>query len=489
MNSKLSIYTSIQVTVSSYKIFPLNMNRINVSIFASERRTITTSPLPPTDEEMLRCIEAADTIAAAARSPANQITSVQRISMEKLDPQMQYDLKNIDATLLKSFGFLSFRLGQREVVENILHGNDAAVFWSTGAGKSLCYILPALVTLKVSIVVSPLIALMMDQCRQLNNTVGYKQQKEIACFLGSGQSDANVQSRAMRGDFLVVYITPEKLPSLLVPLQSLHRSLGICLFAVDEAHCVSQWGHDFRPSYFQLAAFRHSSDLASVPILALTATASKLVQTDILKKLEMKKDCFVSAGSVDRSNLRISVNPVTSGGYQNNLAWLIKEISEEQFKGATIIYAATTGSVDDITAYLLQTLAPTGIKVRGYHAKMTIEDRRTAHIEFLTGSCPIIVATIAFGMGIDKPDVRRVIHYGTPKSMEEYYQQIGRAGRDGAPADCVLIHSDSDLVAFASEFYTSRYYLPCSYSFYCIFMPTLLLFYNHNITIHIIMYY
>jgi RecQ family ATP-dependent DNA helicase len=433
------------------------MNSNNIASLNSSNTSSYRSPVPLndglTDEELLLCAEAAEASTASRSMSAEKSHMILTGSRQ----QMKYSSVTIDSILTESFGFSSFRPGQREVIEQILYGGDAAVFWSTGTGKSLCYILPALITLKVSVVVSPLIALMMDQCNHLNNTIGYKYQREIACFLGSGQTEKDIEKKAMSGAYLIVYITPEKLPNILEQLQLLHHTVGICTFAVDEAHCVSQWGHDFRPSYFQLATFRNTRGLESVPTLALTATASKSVRKDIVDNLRMNSNCFVSASTADRTNLNIAVRGVTAGGYQQNLKWLIQEIRGEQFKGSTIIYAAATGTVDEIASYLEETLAPDGVMVRGYHAKMALEERRTAHLEFLTGKCPIIVATIAFGMGIDKPDVRRVVHYGAPKSMEEYYQQIGRAGRDGALSSCVLIHSEADLNSFASDFYTSRW--------------------------------
>jgi ATP-dependent DNA helicase RecQ/Werner syndrome ATP-dependent helicase len=217
------------------------------------------------------------------------------------------DPSNLRGLLTKFFGFNEFRPGQYDAITQVMRQSDVAIYFSTGSGKSLCYILPALVTGKITIVVSPLISLMADQCRGINNTAGAAIGADIACFLGSGQMDYTIEERAFRGDFLVVYLTPEKLLSSFDALSRLHRSRGIGLLAVDEAHCASQWGHDFRASYKEIGRFRLQSDLSRIPIMALTATAGRKVREEIHSILHLRQDCYVAANSVDRHNLRISV--------------------------------------------------------------------------------------------------------------------------------------------------------------------------------------
>lgn len=251
---------------------------------------------------------------------------------------------------------------------------------------------------------------------------------------------------AFQGEYNVIYMTPEKLESCTSRLEELNRISPIGLLAVDEAHCASQWGHDFRPKFRTIGdSFRGVDSLRHIPVMALTATATPKIQRDILSVLGMtSSSCKVFQNSVDRPNLRLRVAALRTGGYAVNLAFLIKEFAQGQ-RGATVIYAATTRAVDDITCYLSSALAEHGAIVVGYHAKMPHQDRSKSHLAFLTGKCEVIVATVAFGMGIDKPDIRRVINYGSPKCLEDYYQQIGRGGRDGNSTECILIHSESEV--------------------------------------------
>lgn len=378
---------------------------------------------------------------------------------------------NYEEMLERYFGHFSFRFGQREVIDEILvNRRDVTVFWSTGSGKSICYLLPAFTTGKISIVISPLISLMMDQCRAINHTAGAVFGKSVACFLGSAQADPRVEADAMNGLYRVVYITPEKLQSLLPSLRFLHQKCEIGLLAVDEAHCVSQWGHDFRSSYLNISCFRNYDGLRDIPIVALTATASSTVRKDIIDNLQLRSNVYCSSNSVDRSNLQISVVLMKPGGPAVNLLKLLHELTSlgpSHSTGSTIIYTQRTSLVDDLVTFLQTQLnnrtsvsrstsystQPVQVTVRGYHAKMNLHERELSHKLFLTGECCVIVATIAFGMGIDKPDVRRIVHYGPPKSIEDFYQQIGRAGRDGQPAYCTLIYNESEINAFISEFY------------------------------------
>jgi len=293
---------------------------------------------------------------------------------------------------------------------------------------------------------------MQDQCIAFNNTVG--KGRQLAVFLGSAQVDSTVEDRAFAGEFLVVYMTPEKLDSSSQKLEALHYRRGIGLLAVDEAHCCSAWGHDFRPPYQRIGHnFRSCQGLASIPVMALTATASPTIRVDVIKSLKMHPDCLVLHNSVDRKNLKLKVVSLRAGGWAANLAFLVDSFKAGD-KSSTIIYVATTKTVDDIVDWLQPELSQHGGVVMPYHAKLGNAQRTNAHKSFLVGKCHVIVATVAFGMGIDKPDIRRVINYGPPKCLEDYYQQVGRGGRDGKPTQCTLIHSEQELTNFSSDFYT-----------------------------------
>jgi ATP-dependent DNA helicase RecQ/Werner syndrome ATP-dependent helicase len=358
-------------------------------------------------------------------------------------------------TLLKTFGYNDFREGQLEVIQALLQQRDAAVFWATGQGKSLCYQIPALHRNQVAIVVSPLISLMQDQCHKLNALAAGP---PVAAFLGSAQTDRNVEVQAFRGAFSLVYLTPEKLVSSLDRFAQLHQEhKRICLIAIDEAHTVSEWGTDFRPDFRKLDSLRQHAVLSSIPLLALTASAVPRVQADITTVLQLHNP-IVSQQSLDRKNLRLAVHPRPA----NPLSALQPYIQRwnaptvRPAQESTIIYVATRNQVNELSSLLQQHVHNPAVIVGAYHAGLSAAIRAHAHTAFLTGQWTVLVATVAFGMGIDKPDTRRILHYGPPKTMEEYYQQIGRAGRDGAAAEAVLYTRASDFDKYSSDFYVGN---------------------------------
>lgn len=330
--------------------------------------------------------------------------------------------------LQRHFGFDDFREGQAEVIESVLAGRDTVVVMPTGGGKSLCYQLPALMMDGVTLVISPLIALMKDQVDQL------AARNIASTFINSSISYAETSKRLSKlrmGEYKLVYVAPERFRS-----QSFMDSIaetGVRLFAVDEAHCISHWGHDFRPDYLRLkdAAER----LGRPQIIALTATATPQVRADISEQLGIS-DPHVSVAGFDRPNLALRVlHTATEKEKLDVLKHLIHDST-----GSGIIYAATRKSVEQISAKLK--LA--GLNVELYHGGMDEGERSRAQDAFMSGRAQAIVATNAFGMGIDKPDIRFVAHFHLPGSIEAYYQEVGRAGRDGLPADCIMLFNYAD---------------------------------------------
>ena len=339
-----------------------------------------------------------------------------------------HSLADAISSLQKHFGFDDFREGQREVIGSILQGKDAVVVMPTGSGKSLCYQLPAMVLDGVTLVVSPLIALMKDQVDAL------RARGLPATFINSSISESEQRARIeslRRREQKLVYIAPERFRSS--RFNAALQSIPVSLFAVDEAHCISTWGHDFRPDYLRLRSVIGS--LGRVQTLALTATATPYVRSDIIQQLGLKEpQTFVSG--FDRPNLSIEVVHTEKERQKiTHISRLAKTHS-----GSGIIYTATRKAVEQVGAKL-QTA---GLSVSTYHAGMPDSVRIKAQDNFMSGRTQMIVATNAFGMGIDKPDIRFVVHYQMPGSIEAYYQEIGRAGRDGLPSTCVLLFNYAD---------------------------------------------
>jgi ATP-dependent DNA helicase RecQ len=334
-----------------------------------------------------------------------------------------------DQILRDTFGYPAFRGQQRDIVAHVAEGGDALVLMPTGGGKSLCYQIPALVREGMGVVVSPLIALMQDQVAALEEA-GVR-----AAALNSSMSWPDVQDverRARRGELDLLYVAPERL--LTDRCLELLASSKLALFAIDEAHCVSQWGHDFRPEYIKLAVL--AERFPSVPRIALTATADALTRKEIIERLHLQNSReFVS--SFDRPNIRYRINEKTSARKQ-----LLEFIKTEHPGDAGIVYCLSRNTVD-VTA---EFLAGSGINALPYHAGLDSSTRESNQNRFIREDGVVMVATIAFGMGIDKPDVRFVAHIDLPKSIEGYYQETGRAGRDGLPADAWMVYGLSDVV-------------------------------------------
>ncbi len=343
---------------------------------------------------------------------------------------------DIHALLKANFGFESFRGQQEAVIRRVLAEGDALLLMPTGGGKSLCYQLPALALDGVTLVISPLIALMKDQVDGLNaNGIA-------ARFINSTlpvRDVEGVQGEVRRGQVKILYIAPERLA--VEGFRRFLRGLKVSLIAIDEAHCISEWGHEFRPDYRNLRQLREQ--FPNVPVLALTATATERVRRDIVEQLDLKgAEVFVS--SFNRANLSYAVRA------KDNVERQLHVLLERWRGNAAIIYCFSRQETEDVAA----ALTARGWRASPYHAGLAPEARRKAQEDFTRDRVPIIVATIAFGMGVDKPDVRLVVHTSLPKSVESYYQETGRAGRDGLPSECVLLYSYGDKVR--QEFFVKR---------------------------------
>ncbi len=327
------------------------------------------------------------------------------------------------------FGYDTFRPGQEEIIEAILNGRDAMAIMPTGAGKSICYQVPALLLPGITLVVSPLISLMQDQVKALND-VGVH-----AAFINSALTEGQIRkalSLAAQGVYKIIYVAPERLESWEFLDFATHTEIS--MVTVDEAHCISQWGQDFRPSYVKIVDFIRK--LGRRPVVsAFTATATENVRDDILRTLQLANPNVVVTG-FDRENLYYSVEHIRKKDD------FILDYIEKHPSDSGIIYCATRKNVDK----LYEELFKRGVAVTRYHAGLGGAERKKNQEDFIYDRAPVVVATNAFGMGIDKSNVRFVIHYNMPQSMENYYQEAGRAGRDGEPAQCILLFSPQDMM-------------------------------------------
>ncbi len=348
-----------------------------------------------------------------------------------MSPDHPYD---VTGTLKTIFGYDSFRPGQREVVDAILSGRDALAVMPTGAGKSICYQLPAMLLPGITLVVSPLISLMQDQVKALNDAGIH------AAYINSSLTEGQI-AKALRlatdGAYKIIYVAPERLETNGFLAFAQRAELPVSMVTVDEAHCVSQWGNDFRPSYRNIAAFIEKLPVRPV-LAAFTATATPEVKEDISCMLELKHPQIVATG-FDRANLYYSVEHIRGASKKDAF---IFDYVERHSSESGIIYCATRKNVDA----LYEALFRRGVPVTRYHAGLDNGERKRNQEDFLYDRTPVVVATNAFGMGIDKSNVRYVIHYNMPQSMENYYQEAGRAGRDGEAARCILLFSDQDVM-------------------------------------------
>ena len=338
---------------------------------------------------------------------------------------------NLTEQLKKYFGFDTFKGNQEAIIRSLLEGNDTFVLMPTGGGKSLCYQLPSLLMEGTAIVISPLIALMKNQVDAMRN---FSEEDGVAHFINSSLSKSaidQVKADISSGKTKLLYVAPESLTK--EENVDFLKHVKISFYAIDEAHCISEWGHDFRPEYRRIRPI--INEIGKAPVIALTATATPKVKMDIQKNLGMT-DANEFKSSFNRPNLYYEVRPKT-----NNIDRDIIKFIKQNPEKSGIIYCLSRKKVEE----LAEILVANGIKARAYHAGMDAATRNTNQDDFLKENIDVIVATIAFGMGIDKPDVRYVLHYDIPKSLEGYYQETGRAGRDGGEGQCIAFYSNKDL--------------------------------------------
>ena len=339
---------------------------------------------------------------------------------------------SLESVLKETFGYDAFRPNQKEAIKSFLSGRDTFVMLATGNGKSICFQIPPLYLKKMLIVVSPLVSLMQDQVHAL------KANGIRAEFLGSHQESETAFKEAIyECKYSIVYITPEKFEGMTEHIAALYEEDMLCGVAFDECHCISEWGHDFRPAYRSVSCLKDICP--AIPIMCLTATATIDCQNDIIRTLKLE-DPLIVRGSFDRRNLTYAFQDKVC--IESDFKCIVER------KVPTIVYVSTKKQTEDIAKRIHNAF---NIETMFYHGGMLPEDRKKIHEKFIRASCPFIVATVAFGMGIDKPDIRQIVNYGVPKTIEEYYQQTGRAGRDGLSSSCILFWNAGDLML--TEFY------------------------------------